>query len=98
MSRSRHSKHGGKGPGYEYWSPRPGPRSPGKDNKIGLSAPKECVILPINFHAPNIGLSPISSIVINFSLDLMPRTTLSTNFSSIIFISIGDVFNFFRFG
>jgi len=28
-----HSLNGTKGGGYEYWSKRPGPRSPGKKNK-----------------------------------------------------------------
>lgn len=30
MSRSRKKS---KGPGYEYWGKRPGPRDPGKENK-----------------------------------------------------------------
>lgn len=32
--RGQHGRKGGKGPGYDYWSPRPGSPVPGKKSKI----------------------------------------------------------------
>lgn len=39
MSRSRHNKSG-KGPGYDYWSPRPGNRGGACPGKYGGKAVK----------------------------------------------------------